>query len=185
MNKIFNDLTKYNNDEDDSKIFYYDDFLSLKFKLSSIFNIDCFRNNDLDVIKLEKNKVHFEKDIILKNISKCKILPLYIYDKVNTHLISIIIDNDKKTISLFTNSKKNKMYYKKIIELLNLDYEIIIDEKKIICDSNHSLCVPLSLLMIYSYFNKVSMNDYITYLNENSVQSSYNLINNFINYLEN
>jgi hypothetical protein len=185
MDKVFNQLKKYDNEKFNPKIFYYEDFLSIKFNLSKKLNLECFRNNDFDVIKIEKSKVYFDKDIILQNNKKCKILPLYIYDKDTEHLVSVIIDNTKNIISIFTNDETNKLFYEKVIKLFNLNYKLVLDNKNIKCDSYKTLCVPLSLLMIYSYFNNVNMNDYIKYINNKSIESSYNLIDNFLNYLEN
>tara|TARA_B100001093_G_C26762683_1_gene986454 strand:- start:193 stop:753 length:561 start_codon:yes stop_codon:yes gene_type:complete len=186
MDKISNKLKKYKNDEFNPKLFKYNDFLSLKFSLSKKLNINCFKNDDFDVIKIKKNKIFFDKNIILTNIKKCKLLPLYIYDINNDHLISLVIDNNKKLISLFNTSlQENNTYYKKIINLFNLDYKFILNNDNIKCDSYKNLCVPLSLLMIYSYFNKINMNNFLKYINKISVESSYNLIDNFINYLEN
>ena len=185
MDNVFNKLKKYNSDKYNPKLFKYDDVISLKFNLSKNLNIKCFRNDDFDIIKFDKDKVYFEKEIILNNIKKCKILPLYILS-IN-HLVSIIVDSNKKKISLFTNTnnKKLKSFCTKIIESLNLNYKIVIDDKKMKCDSYYNLCVPLSLLMVYSYFNNVDMENYIKYINEISIESAYNLIDNFINYLEN
>ena len=185
MDKEYKNLEKYKSDKYNPKLFKYDDFLSLKFSLTNKLDIKCFKYDDFDVIKIQKSKVYFDKDIIKNNIKKCKILPLYIYDKDNEHLISLIIDNNKKTISLFTNSENNKIFYKKIIELFNLNYKIIIDNVKIKCDSYQTLCVPLSLLMIYSYFNNVNIHNFINYINKISIKSSYYIIDNLINYLEN
>lgn len=184
MNKIFNKLKKYNNDKFNPNSFKYNDFLSLKFSLSRKLKLNFFKNNDFDVIKLKNKKLFINKEYILENIKKNKILPLYILDNENDHLISLIIDNKKKTIFLFTNTniENNKQIYKKIIELFNLNYKIIIDNSK--CYS-YELCVPLSLLMIYSYFNKVDFNDFINYINNLSGELLYNLINSFVNYLEN
>ena len=188
MDKVFKELKKYNNNKFNPKLFEYDDFLSLKFNLSKKLKIDCFRNNDFDVIKIKNNKISLNKNIILTNIKKCKILPLYIFNKDSLHLISFIIDNNEKTISLFTNSE-NKTFYKKIMKLFDekfeLNYEINIDDEKIKCDSYKVYCVPLSLLMIYSYFKNVKMNEFIEYINNISIESAYNLIDYFLNYLEN
>ena len=185
MDNVFNKLIKFKKDKFNPKIFYYDNVLSLKFNLSKKLDIKCFRNNDFDIIKYDKNNVYLEKQIILKNIKKCKILPLYILG--DNHLVSIIIDSNLKKISLFSNTNHNKLkaFYKKIIEQLNLDFKIIIDNHQIKCDSYKNLCVPLSLLMVYSYFNNVNMESYIDYINNISIESSYNLIDSFINYLEN
>lgn len=187
MDNVFNKLKKYkSNNFYKEKLFKYDDILSLKFNLSKKLNINCFKNDDFDIIKFDKNNLYFEKNIILNNIKKCEILPIYILDNYNNHLVSVIIDNKLKTISLFTNTKntKLKLFYKKIIEILNLDYNIIIDYDTITCISE--LCVPLSLLMIYCYFNNVNMKNYINYINNKiSIQSSYDLIDYFLNYLEN
>ena len=123
---------------------------------------------------------------ILTNIKKCRLLPIYIYDINNNHLISLVIDNNKKLISIFnTTLQENNIYYKKIIKLFNLNYKFIFNDDNIKCDSYKKLCVPLSLLMIYCYFNKINMHDFLKYINKISVESSYNLIDNFINYLEN
>jgi len=185
MDKVYKNLEKYKSDKYNPKLFEYESFLSLKFSLSNKLDIKCFRYDDFDVIKIHKSKVYFDKDIINNNIKKCKILPLYIYDKDEKHLISLIIDNNKKTISLFTNNDNNKIFYKKIIELFNLNYKIIIDNIKIKCDSYKTLCVPLSLLMIYSYFNNVNLHNFINYINKIPIKSSYYIIDNLINYLEN
>ena len=186
MDKISNKLKKYKNDKFNPKLYKYDDFLSLKFNLSKKIKINCFKNDDFDVIKIKKNKIYFDKNIILTNIKKCKLLPIYIYDINNDHLISLIIDNDKKLISLFnTTLHENNIYYKKIIKLFNLNYKFIFNDNNIKCDSYKNLCVPLSLLMIYCYFNKINMHDFLKYINKISIESSYNLIDNFINFLEN
>lgn len=184
MDNVFNKLKKYDNNKYNPKLFKYNDILSLKFNLNKKLNINCFKNDDFDIIKFDKNKLFFEKEIILKNIKKCKILPLYILDLYNNHLVSVIIDSNLKEISLFTNTNNTKLkyFYEKIILLLDLNYKIILDDN-IKCINN--LCVPLSLLMIYSYFNKVDMKSYIDYINDISIQSSYKLIDNFLNYLEN
>ena len=117
MNKIFNKLKKYNNDKFNPNSFKYNDFLSLKFSLSRKLKLNFFKNNDFDVIKLKNKKLFINKEYILENIKKNKILPLYILDNENNHLISLIIDNKKKTIFLFTNTniENNKQIYKKII----------------------------------------------------------------------
>lgn len=187
MDNVFNKLKKYKNNKFNPKLFKYDDVISLKFNLSKKLNVKCFRNDDFDIIKFDKNNLYFEKEIILKNIKKCEILPLYIIDNHNNHLVSAVIDNNKKVISLFTNTNNTKLksLYIKIIKLLDLNYKIITDNEKIKCDLYQNLCVPLSLLMVYSYFNKVNMQNYINYINDISIKSAYNLIDNFLNYLEN
>jgi hypothetical protein len=185
MDKVYKNLEKYKSDKFNPKLFEYENFLSLKFNLSSKLNIKCFKYDDFDVIKIYKSKVYFDKEIIQNNIQKCNILPLYIYDKDNTHMISVIVDKSKKTVSLFTNNQNNKFFYKKIIEQFNLNYKIIIDNVNIKCDSYQTLCVPLSLLMIYCYFNNIELNKFIQYINKLSIKSSYYLLDNFLNYLEN
>ena len=59
MNKISNKLKKYKNDEFNPKLFKYNDFLSLKFSLSKKLNINCFKNDDFDVIKLKNKKLFY------------------------------------------------------------------------------------------------------------------------------
>ena len=111
MDKVYKNLEKYKSDKFNPKLFEYENFLSLKFNLSSKLNIKCFKYDDFDVIKIYKSKVYFDKEIIQNNIQKCNILPLYIYDKDNTHMISVIVDKPKKTVSLFTNNQNNKFFY--------------------------------------------------------------------------
>ena len=83
------------------------------------------------------------------------------------------IGNANKELNDF--EEKNEESFEELKKAIYPDtYQIMgnltLDNVNIKCDSYQTLCVPLSLLMIYCYFNNIDLNKFIQYINKLSIK---------------
>jgi len=191
-------------------------FNDLKFKLDLLLSSNkiCFKNTDFNILKYytKKEILIIDKELIKSEIKNCQymliLVKVYISEK-DIHIITFIIDNNKKKIILF-DVQNNKIHFEilqNIIKLLNLNYSSVdqleghnhsslsIPIYKIIKPKNKiyenklgkcDICTAATLLFIISYIKyNVSVDSFINYFMDKKLEYIHFLSNNFIRYLEN
>ena len=188
-------------DVDDSEFFpkfKKKEFLNLKFNFDSKFDKICFKNTDKNIISINKNLVNnkqvFEiSDPLIDNFNfkKCPFFFILSFDKFD-HLITLIVDNNKKLLILYDSLMDEKNDFSKII--IKQAIPIIFKEKFNNYEIVHNIsgskklekeCVINSIM--FSYFNlkyNTEVNEFSEYVNSFTCQSKLKLNLKFLKFLD-